>query len=1010
MAKEIKAGGVYYDVEAKRDKLKRDLQEAEALVKKESASMQNALNKIRANLDTSLMKKKVSELEFMQKQLKAKLEQKIKLNADIGSINKTRAALGKVEQTLDGISTQSVKTGNTSSNVFKTMASKAFVAVGGIYALKKAIDFSNELKNAARDAVETENKFYEVFKGIENQADQATKGLARGYKLAKSTSQELLSSTGDLLVGIGLTRQESLDLSKDIIELSADVASFKNVQGGTEAATLSLTKALLGERESLKTTFKTALLESEVQERAAEIQRQRTDVTEKQAKAMATLAIVQERNKDAIGDFNRTINEQANQERIAHERTKQLTETLGRKLLPIYSSLTGLLINLITPAKSLTELFEEQGDRVKSLDENINPLLSKYDSLIPLAKNNKEKQAELKEVIGRIAELLPTAVTRWNDYGEAIGLSRDKVVELMAAEKNRLEFLNKEAIEDVENQIALAKTQIASLTNQLNQGFEFKIDKASRDLFKDTLSPDDIREKQKEIQDLNKELSGMEAQLKSLKGESIIDIGSSDDIVSLQAELNKLLDQKKKLGESGSSSLSLDVEVNETGSYQDLIDSTLEPYTVSIDGDTTDLDAKIAAVQAKINALQSSGVDEGFSAAGKTVLEIEKRIESLKLAQGGLVPGTQDYIKNLEDIKRLTDLLKPTDNSDLQKKIFNDLQFASKDYYDNQISLINENVEAFRAAGINEVDVAKWKIDQKRKLDEDYFSWLKEQTGRDVTDIDSKGLDGFKEVYEKRKQILDEDLEYTKEIEQKKLDLSISALDELNLIIADANLGAASFDIMTDGLTDALHEMRIRTAQDASAMTKIFANMANAFIYQVQRMIAQWLTLQLLKAVGIPIPVGHQGGHFRGSSTGVKKMAQGSGVKGFRVPGGHPNDSFPMFVESDEDVFVVPAHKKGQYELVHKMSAQKFATGVGADFTQLNQKVVIPQTTNQTIKTDNLERTLQTLTKRFDILGANLIDLNSSQNKMKFELESKLEGSDIYLSNEKTSKRMGRMR
>jgi len=187
----------------------------------------------------------------------------------------------------------------------------------------------------ASDAEETANKFDAVFKGIGDAGSDTVTSLSDDFKLATSTSQELLSNTGDLLVGLGLTRREALSLADGVVRLSADVASFKNVQGGAERAADSLTKALLGEREMLKETFKTAVSEAEVQERAKEIMAERTELTERQAKALATLQIVTERNKDAIGDFAKTQEGLANQMRIFQEQLKGVAERFGKVMIPV---------------------------------------------------------------------------------------------------------------------------------------------------------------------------------------------------------------------------------------------------------------------------------------------------------------------------------------------------------------------------------------------------------------------------------------------------------------------------------------------------------------------------------------------------------------------------------------------------------------------------------------------------------------------------------------------------
>jgi hypothetical protein len=250
----------------------------------------------------------------------------------------------KLKRQMRGID-RSTKKADRSMQKFALRAKKAFSTVaakatraGAVMTAALTLPISLLGKNmisAASDAEETANKFKEVFKGIDTESSAAVKNLGNSFKLATSTSQELLSSTGDLLVGLGLSRKEALKLSTDVVKLSADVASFKNVQGGTERASIALTKALLGEREMLKETFKTAVLEEEVKKRAAIISRKNRKLTEQQAKAMAVLAIVTERNKDAIGDFNRTQEQYANQVRINQERNKELRESFGRLMLPI---------------------------------------------------------------------------------------------------------------------------------------------------------------------------------------------------------------------------------------------------------------------------------------------------------------------------------------------------------------------------------------------------------------------------------------------------------------------------------------------------------------------------------------------------------------------------------------------------------------------------------------------------------------------------------------------------
>ncbi|MCK5642495.1 MAG: hypothetical protein KAJ19_16935, partial [Gammaproteobacteria bacterium] len=123
---------------------------------------------------------------------------------------------------------------------FSLFVTAPIVALGGSF-----------IKVAA-DAEETESKFREVFRGITDDADAMAAALSKDFDLANTTAQEMLATTGSLLVQFGFSTDAALKMSKQVSALSVDIASFENVQGGAARASQAITKALLGEREMLK--------------------------------------------------------------------------------------------------------------------------------------------------------------------------------------------------------------------------------------------------------------------------------------------------------------------------------------------------------------------------------------------------------------------------------------------------------------------------------------------------------------------------------------------------------------------------------------------------------------------------------------------------------------------------------------------------------------------------------------------------------------------------------------
>lgn len=262
----------------------------------------------------------------------------------------------------------------------------AAFAGAAVFAAKKVVELGGSLITAASDAEETRNKFSVVFRDVADEAAAAAESLSDNFGLSSKAAQTLLADTGDLLTGFGFTGESALDLSTQVNELAVDLASFTNFSGGAEGASQALTKALLGERESVK-ALGISILETDVQKQVAiNTAKGLTFETERQAKAQATLDIALAQSKNAIGDFERSSDSFANQQRIAAAAVDDLKVALGESLLPTATA-SVRAIGSIT--KSLAEFLEErnklaaeksnfelaaqgQGDAIKAYNDQLN--------------------------------------------------------------------------------------------------------------------------------------------------------------------------------------------------------------------------------------------------------------------------------------------------------------------------------------------------------------------------------------------------------------------------------------------------------------------------------------------------------------------------------------------------------------------------------------------------------------------------------------------------------------
>lgn len=247
------------------------------------------------------------------------------VNADTSKFDK---ALKKTDKSAKGMGAQF----KTLANIIK--GSMAVAAVAGVAKISMA------LVHAASEAEETRNKFDVVYRDISVAAEAAAENLADNFGLSGTAARSLLADTGDLLTGFGFTQESALDLSDQVNQLAVDLASFTNFSGGAKGASEALTKALLGERESVK-ALGISILDADVKAKVLEnTQAGLTFETERQAKAYATLQIAQAQSQNAIGDFERSIDSYANQVRIAEANTQDLKEAWGEALLPLATELT----------------------------------------------------------------------------------------------------------------------------------------------------------------------------------------------------------------------------------------------------------------------------------------------------------------------------------------------------------------------------------------------------------------------------------------------------------------------------------------------------------------------------------------------------------------------------------------------------------------------------------------------------------------------------------------------
>jgi hypothetical protein len=241
---------------------------------------------------------------------------------------------------------------NLSGAMGKTMSRSEKVAAGikkaaipaaaaiGVIAVgaKKAIDSASNLN-------EQINKTGEVFGASSKDVVAWSKTLEKSFGLSQEQALESAGVFGNMLVPMGFARKDAAKMSKAMVQLAGDMASFNNAS--PEETLDALRSGLAGESEPLR-KFGVFLSDARLKQEAL---RQGLysgkGALDAHAKAAATMAIIMRDTADAQGDFARTSDSAANQSRIQAAAMEDLQAQLGQALLPAYEAIQKILIKVL---------------------------------------------------------------------------------------------------------------------------------------------------------------------------------------------------------------------------------------------------------------------------------------------------------------------------------------------------------------------------------------------------------------------------------------------------------------------------------------------------------------------------------------------------------------------------------------------------------------------------------------------------------------------------------------
>lgn len=183
------------------------------------------------------------------------------------------------------------------------------------------------------DLEEAMNKTNVAFGDNAGEVTAWSKTTLKEFGIAQSSALDMASLFGDMSTSMGMSTTDASAMSKSLVGLAGDLASFKNI--GISEAETALKSIFTGETESLK-NLGIVMTQANLNAYALAQGMNKTVQEMTQAEQVQLrYAYVMDMTKNAQGDFARTSDGAANQMRIFTESLKEAGASFGNVLLPI---------------------------------------------------------------------------------------------------------------------------------------------------------------------------------------------------------------------------------------------------------------------------------------------------------------------------------------------------------------------------------------------------------------------------------------------------------------------------------------------------------------------------------------------------------------------------------------------------------------------------------------------------------------------------------------------------
>lgn len=370
----------------------------------EAIKAQNAFNSYSAKVNkmAAEINQSKASIANMTRELEDNAQAMEALSSNSGKMDKVFSFAGNAAKKMLGLKTstddvagsmeKAHKHSLTFGDVVKGIVTSEAI-LGGFRAIGSAVgdmvrnfaDFAKSGIAVASDLQEVQNVVDVTF-GEQGAAavEDFAKKAAGSFGMSELSAKKFTGTMGAMLKSMNLDDAAVQDMSLALTGLAGDMASFYNLDA--EEAFSKLRSGISGETEPLKQlgiNMSVANLEAYAMSQGIN-----TAWKEMSAAEQATLRYqyIMQATADAQGDFARTSDSYANQQRILQLNMENLSASIGKKVLPIITQFSGLLNDLFAGNLSVegfaTRIGTEIGNLITGFSANLPAMMEAGGQLI----------------------------------------------------------------------------------------------------------------------------------------------------------------------------------------------------------------------------------------------------------------------------------------------------------------------------------------------------------------------------------------------------------------------------------------------------------------------------------------------------------------------------------------------------------------------------------------------------------------------------------------------------